>query len=453
MTKKEDDKTSGVASEDTGTAGKKSTAPDTSADKSTAGANEAASSKDAASKASTSKESQPASSDTHTSEKNGKPETAGPGTASKATTAGSNAKGSSSNAGAAKPAGGSNGSGGKSGKDKPPKKKGGAPQWLVILLVILVVLLLLGLGFNLQRINSQHGQVERLEQRVDQMASSSHQSIQEAMGGSQQSIDQLQQRADESDQTMKRVLDELNRHQQTDPREWTYAEVDYLLRIANQRLSLERDVPAAEKLLHTADERLASTNNPAFVPVRRAISSELGDLDSVQSVDSDGTYLALASAMDQAGKLPLAQDTEALKASPENPDQFSGGWRQQLARLGDQLKDLVTVRHHDKPLEALITPKQEGYLRENVRLQLEQAQFALLRQDQQVFTTSLGEAQRLIKQYYRSDNDGVSHLLSHLDDMANMKIHPELPDISGSLETLRNILAQRSSESSPQQGE
>ena len=57
-----------------------------------------------------------------------------------------------------------------------------------------------------------------------------------------------------------------------------FSEVEYLLRLANQRLQLERDVEGAAALLRTADARLEEANNPALVPVRRAIAEELAAL-------------------------------------------------------------------------------------------------------------------------------------------------------------------------------
>ncbi|MGJ8515379.1 uroporphyrinogen-III C-methyltransferase [Carnimonas bestiolae] len=362
---------------------------------------------------------------------------------STSTSASSNSSTKTSSGGADKRGGGA----------QPPKKRGGTPQWLIVLLAVLLVLVLVGLGWNLQRINDQHDRVDQLSQQVKSLSGEGQQRIQQALSDSQQSTDSLDQRLGENEQTIKHVLDELNRHQQTDSREWTYAEVEYLLRIANQRLGLERDIDGAQKLLHTADERLASTGNPAFVPVRRAISDELSELDSVANVDREGIYLQLASAQQQFDKLPLAQDTEALKAKAESSDEFSGNWRQQLGRLGDQLKDLVTVRHHDQPLEALITPQQEGYLRENVRLQLEQAQLALLRQDPKIFKSSLEQAASLVDKYYRSDDSGVQKALQHLKELSEVQVRPDIPDISGSLEQLRETLSRRSSAADAEQGE
>ncbi|WP_025733615.1 uroporphyrinogen-III C-methyltransferase [Carnimonas nigrificans] len=339
------------------------------------------------------------------------------------------------------------------GGPQKPLKKRGTPQWLLVLLTVLLLLILVALGWDLQRINTQHDRIDELTQQVNSLHGEGLQRFQQALSDSRRANESLGQRLDENEEAVQHVLDEMNRHQQTDAREWSYAEVEYLLRIANQRLALERDINGAQQLLHTADERLVETGNPAFIPVRRAISNELGELESVPNVDREGIYLQLASAQQQFDKLPLAQDTEALKAEAESSDEFSGGWRQQLGRLGDQLKDLVTVRHHDQPLEALITPQQEGYLRENVRLQLEQAQLALLRQDPQIFKSALDQAATLVDKYYRSDDSGVQNALQHLQELSELQVRPDIPDISGSLERLRDILSRRSSAADAEQGE
>ncbi|MGJ8525755.1 enzyme of heme biosynthesis [Halomonadaceae bacterium LMG 33818] len=351
--------------------------------------------------------------------------------------------------------GGGKGTSGSSNTADAPKshEKRNVLQVLLVVLIILVILVLLGLGWNLQRMNQQHDSVSQLDARISHLEQQSHDQIQQALSDGQQSNQQLTQRMDQNDQTVQKVLTQLNRHQQTSPSDWTYAEVEYLLRIANQRLALQRDVAGAQHLLNLADQRLASTQNPAFIPVRGAIHNELADLDSVNAVDTDGIYLQLNAEQQQFNTLPLAQDTQALSAKEDNSASFSGGWRSQLGRLGNQLEDLVTIRHHDKPLEALITPRQEGYLRANISLLLEQAQIALLNQDENVYKGSLNQALNLINQYYEVHDGGVEKATQHIQSLAQVNVRPKLPDISGSLNQLQSILSQRGSASNSNQGE
>lgn len=245
------------------------------------------------------------------------------------------------------------------------------------------------------------------------------------------------------DETLDKVLDDLSREQDTDERDWLHAEAAYLLRLANQRLQLERDVEGAAALLRTADARLLEADNPALMPVRREIASELAALQSVPKVDRTGLYLALNAQQEQIAGQPLAQDIEEITGDATIEEAPTGGWQEQLSRFGNELKDLVTVRKHDQALEALIGPEQESYLRQSVRLVLEQSQLALLKEEQDLYEASLDKVLTLIRGYYDTDVEGVQSVISRLEELKQRSIRPELPDISGSQQALATFIEHR----------
>ncbi|OLO05908.1 hypothetical protein BTW07_02170 [Salinicola socius] len=317
---------------------------------------------------------------------------------------------------------------------------------LALILVILLAIAVAVVGFQgwqkLQQQQAQLSQIgtnsttlDQLESKVGELDQSRQQNLKMMRG----EFDQYRQNLDN---TLDKVLKELAQQQQADPREWLHAEAEYLLRLANQRLQLERDVNGAKALLNAADERLREADNPALVPVRRAIQSELASLDSVPVIDRTGLYLALMAQQEQLARLPLKQDIEEIAAG-QGDAKPTGGWRQQLATLGSELKDLVTVRRHDQPLEALITPQQESYLRQNVRLLLEQAQLALLKSEPKLYQASLDKAIELVEGYYATDNDGVTNALDKLKSLRDNEVRPELPDISESSQLLKRFIEQR----------
>ncbi len=74
---------------------------------------------------------------------------------------------------------------------------------------------------------------------------------------------------------------------------WGLSEVEYLLRIANQRLLLQRDVKTAKLALISADARLRELADPHYFGVREQIAAELEALEAVPTVDTDGIYASL----------------------------------------------------------------------------------------------------------------------------------------------------------------
>ncbi|MCT8469248.1 uroporphyrinogen-III C-methyltransferase [Chromohalobacter canadensis] len=313
----------------------------------------------------------------------------------------------------------------------------------LIIAVIVAIVVALGLGYGWKRLQSQQAELasageenaqtlDTLRERLDQRETAF-----ESLQGDFQDYRQ------DIDKNLDKVLSELADEQEADPREWLHAEAEYLLRLANQRLQLERDVKGAKALLKAADERLTDADNPALIPVRRAIQSELAALDSVPTVDRTGLYLALMAQQEQLAGLPLKQDVEEMAAQNDDDSSLEGGWQQQLSRLGGELKDLVVIRRHDEALEALVTPEQESYLRQNVRLLLEQAQLALLKTEPKLYQASLDKAITLIDRYYDTKQDAVNNSLGRLESLRDKTIRPELPDISESQQTLKDFIEKR----------
>lgn len=243
--------------------------------------------------------------------------------------------------------------------------------------------------------------------------------------------------------TLDEVLTQLSQEQDTDERDWLHAEAAYLLRLANQRLQLEGDVEGAAALLRTADARLADAGNPALTPVRREIANELAALDAVPQVDRTGIYLALNAQQERVAGLRLSQEIEerAVTSSIEQPP--TGTFQRQLARFGEELKDLVVIRQHDEALEALITPEQESYLRQSLRLILEQSQLALLKEEPELYEASIDKALELLNGYYDTEREETQSVIARLQELKQAEVKPELPDISASQQALASFIDNR----------
>lgn len=336
---------------------------------------------------------------------------------------------------------------------EPQGKKSKAGSIALILVILLAIVVVVLAWFGWQRLNAlpdAQGLDKQVSESVTQQVgqvSSKVEGLSSTLEKNESRVSELDKRlsseSQDTEQALNKVLEELSKSQQTDARDWHYAEAEYLLRLANQRLQLERDVNGADALLENADARIAAANNPALLPVRKAIQSELASLDSVPRVDRSGIYLALLAEQEQLARLPLKQDVAEIAAKVENDEAPTGGWQQQLARFGNELKDLVTVRRHDEALEALITPEQESYLRQNVRLVLEQAQLALLKEEPKLYQAAIDKAITLVNGYYDTKTDGVQNAVAKLEELKSKTIRPELPDISASLSKLRELIERR----------
>ena len=364
-----------------------------------------------------------------------------------ASTKGASTPPPSNGGGSSRHSGSDSGNGGKSGK---------SGVLAIVLVIILAVALVLVAWQGWQRLDSQQQRIDALTQQTEDSASQQAVSDLESRiesGEAERSqtlestLSELRSELDtyrsDVDETLDQVLAQLSQEQETDERDWLHAEAAYLLRLANQRLQLEGDVDGAAALLNTADARLVDADNPALTSVRREIANELAALDAVPRVDRTGIYLALNAQQERIAGLRLSQEVEerAVTSSIEQPP--SGTFQRQLARFGAELKDLVVIRHHDEALETLITPEQETYLRQSLRLVLEQSQLALLKEEPELYEASLDKALGLLNGYYDTGRDETQSVINRLQELKQTEVKPELPDISASQQALANFIENR----------
>ncbi|HEY8554145.1 MAG TPA: uroporphyrinogen-III C-methyltransferase [Burkholderiales bacterium] len=216
--------------------------------------------------------------------------------------------------------------------------------------------------------------------------------------------------------------------------QWMVSEAEQLLLIANRRLQLGRDVPAALAALRAADRQLELAGEPALLPVRRQIATEIAQLEAIERADIPGIALRLGTLAQHIEQLPLAPDVRALServaAAPEEAEAPGESiWR--------DLMSLVRIRRHEGVQRPLLPPEQQYFVRENMRLMLYGAQHALLQGNAATYRQNLGTAATWLREYYDRGAPAVAGLIDELEKLRETAIMSELPDISASLDMLR----------------
>jgi uroporphyrin-3 C-methyltransferase len=245
---------------------------------------------------------------------------------------------------------------------------------------------------------------------------------------------------------------ELARIGATDREAWVVAEAEYLLRLANQRLTMARDAVAAEALLSNVDKILLELGDPGLHEVRAAVAADLAAVRAVPTVDVEGIYLRLSALVEQAGQLKIFQvqaedqQLEPAPASAPAPAPAEGwqgrlqtGYEAALAKLSDYL----IIRRRDVPMQAMMDPQWEGLVRQNLRMLLEQAQVALLSGNQTLYRESLRRAQHWVDEFFESDGAAARAMSAEIGQLADLDIAASVPAISRSIQALDDAMQQR----------
>jgi uroporphyrin-3 C-methyltransferase len=232
--------------------------------------------------------------------------------------------------------------------------------------------------------------------------------------------------------------------------DWKFTEVDYLLRMANQRILLEHEAADALALAQSANGILAELGSADLFPVRKKLSEEIESLKLVNKVDREGIYLQLLALTQQIENLPLIEPLIAEDEEEYMPDQTEGtassGFWQGVGNFGKRawhkLSSYVRVRDQGRRVDAILPPEDQMYLKQNLRLMLEQAQIGLLREEQHVYQASLDKAQNWIRDYYPL-NEQAEIVLNDLEQLKKNNVEHSLPDFSGSAALIKEYIHQK----------
>ncbi len=223
----------------------------------------------------------------------------------------------------------------------------------------------------------------------------------------------------------------------------TLTEAEYLMRSANDHLLLNRDVNTAVAALTAADEHLRTTGDPDTLAVRGLLAREINALSALKQIDIAGLALSLNSLIESIDQLPLSARASALPKGTDQP-QRAQGWRAFLGTVWFEIKSLVVVRYDNKTARPLLAPEQSYFLYQNLRLQLETARLALLRHDAQTFRAALITAHKWLNTYFDTASATTQHVSAALARLSTTNINPSLPDISGSLKVLGELMENKS---------
>jgi uroporphyrin-III C-methyltransferase len=238
-------------------------------------------------------------------------------------------------------------------------------------------------------------------------------------------------------QSQQAALEALYRELAPSRDEVALSEVEQILVLASQQISLGGNVQAALAALQVADAKLARLDRAQLAPLRRSIARDMDRLKAVPYVDVAGITIKLDQLIGGIDALPLARDERvppppAAKGAGDVP-----AWQRFLRDIWADLRNVIRIEVSDRPAAPLITPQQSFFLRENLRLRLLGARLALLSRDESAFRTDLQAANAWLRQYFDMQSKPVQAAVATIAQQLAIAMPTEMPDLAGSLDAVR----------------
>jgi uroporphyrin-3 C-methyltransferase len=262
----------------------------------------------------------------------------------------------------------------------------------------------------------------------------------EASADAQVKLGVLEARVAES-QSQQIALEALYQELSRNRDEAALAEIEQSLLLASQQLQLAGNVKAALIAMQNADARLQRMERPQLTPLRKALNRDIERLKALPYVDTIGIAVRLDNVIGAVDTLPLAMEVrppetaaaDAPRAAPAN------AWQRFTREAWNELKQLVRVQNMDRAEVPLLAPSQTFFLRENLKLRLLGARLALLSRDQTSFKADLKASREWVTKYYDTREKAVGNTLATLRNLHESDINIEMPDISATLDAVRNL--------------
>lgn len=317
----------------------------------------------------------------------------------------------------------------------------GLSLFSLLLALLILAALLVGGWFGYPYYQQLHNDVAALQRTVAELKANDDSYAMRT----QQALDTLRLQQQQMKTQLDLASDQLEELAGADQQDWLFAEAEYLLRLANQRLSLERDWHSALVMLQAADKVLQETRNPRVSPVRVLLAEEMLALRKAPSIDKEGAVLRLQALQKELPHLPwLPSRLEVVESPAEVASTTAEPWYLRFwHKLTQGLLDLVRVRERRMDESLPLSPKQQYYLQQNMYLMLEQAQIALLHEEPALYQHSLERVEQWLATYLLSTNERTQAVLQAVQELRTWEINPERPSISGSLVKLQELIKRR----------
>ena len=258
-------------------------------------------------------------------------------------------------------------------------------------------------------------------------------------------LERQQQALEETRAALTETMAEARGQQPRGAHEWRSAELEHLLRGANQRLLMERDARGARQLLRAAEDLLAALDDFALHEVRALVVEDIAALGRYRGEDVQGVFLRLEALRGAFGELPLRLPRflgarEGPTPAPGAEDQDDSAEGSFLDAVFGRLKGLVRFRRHQgEAVRPLLPPEQAEYLEQHLLLAIDRAQLAALRRHQAVFDASLAAADEWLETYLDPTAEAVRRVRAELRSLRQVELATPPPDLSRPLARLRQL--------------
>ncbi|TID98295.1 hypothetical protein DIZ66_17770, partial [Legionella pneumophila] len=225
--------------------------------------------------------------------------------------------------------------------------------------------------------------------------------------------------------------------------DWLLLKARYYLELAQINVHWSDNFNTSVALLQQADALLKGMNIPKIFTIRQTIAKEIAQLKSISVVDITGILSQLDAAQAAINNLSIqsvVDQQEVLNHITKSEESGKTGWRNRLQDSVNFLEKLVVIRRHNENIPPLISPLYESAIKENIRLNLQEAQWAILNNNPAVYQFALNQAIANLKRVFNESSQNTDALIKQLSTLQNVKLTQEKPVVGQAIPLINQMI-------------
>jgi len=317
-------------------------------------------------------------------------------------------------------------------KDKKPEKKSSGNGFVLFLLLFVVAAGGAASYYFWEQLQKQTDELQlqqqsilSLQKQLKKTVSDFNDNIVMSTNNTSQ-LENLSEQIRQTETISQQAIEVVNRNQ----RDWALAEIDYLLRIAHQRIAVASDIAGAIAALKGADARIEQLGDLSLFKIRKQLAKDIASLNAIHQADVNGISLALDQAITYLPELPFKSVKDEIKVQftedKENvieDDTFVGSVLEAVKQIGD-------IKVHQRSIKAASSADQQNSIEQLLRTYLLGARLAALRFDQVQFLHEINQASEIVRLHYDASDNRIQQLQKTLLEYSALQLSPDLPELT-----------------------
>lgn len=229
-----------------------------------------------------------------------------------------------------------------------------------------------------------------------------------------QALHQSQQQTASQVSTQQHQIQSLLQNQSSQSKHEDIQKALYYLDLAQTNAQWSHNLNASTHLLQAADQILANSTHPNLSAIRQAIREDLKTLEQIPNIDTEG-LLSKLSALDQKIE-QYSIRSNALSIKPIQIKKESS-WRDNIQENLQELRGLISIHYQDTTSLEPFNPDYLALLRENIRMNIQQAELAVVEQHQDLYNLALSSVAKNLSTGFNPNNPQTQSLLQEVQDL------------------------------------